>query len=467
MKIFFLIIFLISTFNNSAKASSQVEKSIKHLDWNGLDVIYLEDNRFPTYDIVIYFADGALSDGKHPGETQHAFNLADTGTIKFSQKEILDQLEFLGTDFGADVTHEYSTLSMTGLSKDLDTAMSQVCHILRKANYPKEVVKKELDLERSELQSMVSTPQVLAERVFREVSLAKTPYAYPVQGKLQDLNLYTSESLRAKTDYFLNNVKKRIYLTGPKTILSVEKILRDECGFIGKKDDFVRVVDQKIKHTKKNQKIKNNNQIVFVPIPDANQVQVKIGRVLSGDEITDRTGDLLAMEFLGGGFTSRLMREVRVKRGLTYSIGSYISSQKQYGRAAIGTFTKNESINRLVEVIEDTLLKIQADGIKDEEFNHSRGSLVGSHPFKFEVNKAFLMQLMLLDHVERPYAELFNFNEAALKYNAKDIQERIGNVFGLGKQVIFILGDRSIEATLKKLPKKYGKIKVLDYKKFI
>jgi zinc protease len=446
-------------------ASSEVEKSIKRLNWNGIDVIYLEDNRFPTYDLQVYFADGALSDGNHPGETKHALDSSDSGTTKFSQKELLDQIEFLGTTLDMEVTHEYSTLSMTGLAKDLNVAMSQVCHILRDANYPADVIKKELDLERSGLKTMVSSTQALSERVFREVTLAKTPYSYPVQGKLQDLSLYTSASLRAKTNYLLNNVKKRIYITGPKSILSVEKILKNECVFEGKKDDFVRVVDEKIKSKK--HKVKNENQIVFVPVPDANQVQVKIGRVLNSEEISDRTGDLLAMEFLGGGFTSRLMREVRVKRGLTYSIGSYISSQKQYGRAAIATFTKNETVNKLIEVIEDTIAKIQTEGVKEEDFNNSRGSLVGSHPFKFELNKAFLGQLLILDHVERPYAELFNFNEAVVKYNTHDIQNKISEVFGLGKQVIFVLGDKSIEKELKKLPKKYGKLKVLDYKKFI
>ena len=449
-----------------AFAGSAVEKSIKKLSWNGVDVVYLEDNRFPTYDILVYFADGALSDGTKPGETQHAFNLLDSGTTKFSQQEILDQLEFLGTDFNAEVTHEYVTLSATGLAKDLNTSMSQLCHIVRQANYPKEIIKKELDSERSELLSMVSSPQSLSDRVFREITLAKTPYYYPVSGKVADFNRYTSEGLRSKTDYFLNSVKKRIYLTGPRSILSVEKILKEECALKGSPEDFVRVVDEKYKKVRKG-KQSNNNQIVFVPLPDANQVQVKIGRFMQPDEITDRTGDLLAMEFLGGGFTSRLMREVRVKRGLTYSIGSYISSQKQYGRAAISTFTKNETVNKLIEVIEDTIAKIQTDGIKEEDFVHSRDSLVGSHPFKFELNKAFLMQLLLLDHIERPYAELFNFNEALLKYNPDDIKTKIDNVFGLGKQVIFILGDKSIEKELKKLPKKYGKLKVLDYKKFI
>ena len=273
---------------------------------------------------------------------------------------------------------------------------------------------------------------------------------------MQDLDLYTSETLRSKVNYFLDNVKKRIYLTGPKSILSVEKILTDTCKFKGSPKDFVR----SITYTKRQRR---KPEIIFVPVPDANQVQVQIGRFLNYDEIGDRRLATLATEFLGGGFTSRLMREVRVKRGLTYSI----SSQKQYGRAGIATFTKNETINKLIEVINSAVEKINKDGISIEDLEKSRGSIVGAHPFKFENNREFLAQLLYLDHIERPYAELFNFNEAVLKYTAGDVSKKIGDIFGINSQIIFILGDKSIEKELQKLNSKLGKIKVLDFKKFI
>ena len=212
---------------------------------------------------------------------------------------------------------------------------------------------------------------------------------------------------------------------------------------------------------------RNKPEIVFVPVPDANQVQVQIGRFLNFDEIGDRRLDTLATEFLGGGFTSRLMREVRVKRGLTYSIGSYISSQKQYGRAGISTFTKNETINKLIEVVNGAVEKIRKEGISKEDLERSRGSIVGAHPFKFESNRAFLSQLLYLDHIERPYAELFDFNQAVMKYSAADASKKIDDVFGIKSQIIFVLGDKSIGNELKKLSSKLGKVKVLDYKSFI
>jgi zinc protease len=442
-------------------ATSKIEDSIKRLNWNGIDVVYIEDNRFPTYDILLYFADGALSDEKgRMGLTQHAFSLLDSGTTKLSQKDILDEFEFTGTEFNSDITHEYTTVSMAGLSKDLNTSMGQACTLLREASYPADTIKQELDKERSELQSLVANPQALSDRIFREVSLSNTPYAYPVSGKLRDLDTFTPAGLRARMDYFLNKVKKRIYITGPKSVLSVEKVIAEKCQFKGTPNDFVRSITYK--------KQKNSKpQIVFVPLPDANQVQVKIGRFLNYDEIGDRNLDTLASEFLGGGFTSRLMREVRVKRGLTYSIGSYISSQKQYGRSGIGTFTKNQTVDRLVEVINDSINKIQKDGISDEDLERSRGSIVGAHPFKFENNRAFLSQLLYLDHIERPYAELFNFNQAVLKYTAKDVAKKIDDVYGMRYQTIFILGDKSIEAQLKKLDSKLGKLRVVDFKGFI
>ncbi len=456
-----IITLIFLTFSLKSFAGPKVEDSIKRLNWNGVDVVFIEDNRFPTYDILVYFADGALSDEiGDKGLSAHAFNLLDAGTAKLTQKEIMDQFEFFGAEFNAEVTHEYSTLSLSGLSKDLPTTLAQACSLMQEASYPSDVLKLELDKERSELQSYISSPQALSDRIFREVSMTGTPYSYPATGKVQDFSKYTPEKLRNKLDYFLAKVKKRIYLTGPKNILIAEKIFADKCKFKGQSSDIVRSINYK--KTKK-----DKTEIVFIPLPDANQVQVRVGRFMNFDEINDRPLDVLASEFLGGGFTSRLMREVRVKRGLTYSIGSYISSQKQYGRSGISTFTKNETINKLIEVIDETVSKVQNKGITEDELDKAKSSITGAHPFKFENNRAFLSQLLYLDHVQKPYAELFNFNEELTKYKAEDIAKRIHEVYGTEFQTIFILGDKSIAPMLKKLNPKFGKIKVLDFKKFI
>ncbi len=431
---------------------------IKKYDWNGVDLIFIEDNRFPTFDLLVYFADGALSDEVTKGESIHAFNFLTSGTNKFSEAEILDQYEFMGASFNSSVTHEYSTISLSGLLKDFPKALELSCHLLHSATFPKEKIKVELEKEKSDLKSMIAEPQSLTERVFREYSMQNTPYGYPVPGKVVDLDKIHSDGLRSKMNYFLTQVKKRIYVTAPKEFLNYKDFFIEKCKMSGKGAQFVRTVAQN------NLKIKSQRKsprVVFAPIEKGNQAQLRVGRFLNQEEIHDKNLDTLASDFLGGGFTSKLMREVRVKRGLTYSIGSFISSQKEYGRAGISTFTKNETINRLIEVVNQTLDQIKTKGVKTSELELSRGGLIGSHPFKFESNNALLGQLIYLDHVEKPYTELFNFHQDIKKYSAKDVQGKINQVFNSNEIIYFVLGDNSLLSELKKLEKKFGPVEVL------
>lgn len=441
--------------------TNPMSEKIRHLNWNGLEVVYLEDKRFPTYDLIVYFADGALSDNLgQSGLTSHSFSFLDAGTPKYSQKEILEQLEFYGTGIKTDVTHEFSTLSVSGLSKDLRVTMAKVCHLLRESNYPEAEISQELELEKASLKNLVANPKGLADRIFREMTLSETPYSLPPTGKLMDFKSYTPKQLRLKMDYFINNVKKRIYLTGPKSVLELEKILIEDCQFKGGRDDFVRSLSSKNEHA-------NRIQLVFVPVPDANQVQLRIGRFINSHETGERVLDALSSEYLGGGFTSKLMREVRTKRGLTYTIGAFLGAQKEYGRAGVSTFTKNETINELILLIDQVINEIAQKGILDEELAHFREGMVGSYPFKFESNPQFLAQLLFLDHVEKSYEELFNFRESVFKLTSEQVAKRIENVYGFKSQVILVVGDKSLEKELSKLKDKYGEVRIVKYADFL
>lgn len=106
--------------------------NIKKLDWDGLEVVWLKDERYPVYNMSVYFADGALSDSpSRRGETAAALNLLNSGTRRYDQKEINENLEFFGVDFGAHVTHEFSSYSISGLVKDLIPTTKLLCHLMR------------------------------------------------------------------------------------------------------------------------------------------------------------------------------------------------------------------------------------------------------------------------------------------------------------------------------------------------
>ncbi|MFN8369320.1 MAG: insulinase family protein [Bacteriovoracaceae bacterium] len=356
---FFLLIIL--SLNSYASLSEKIEKFV----WDDLEVVWIKDNRFPTYALTVYFADGALSDNPaFMGETEMMFNLLTSGSNKYSQKQISDTLDFYGASIDTQVTHEYSSMEVSGLVKDVVPTMQMVCHLFNNANYPNNEIKNYKEHSLSALDGIVINHSALANRIFREVSLENTPIVRPTEGYKATIKKIMQSHLRQKLDYFNRQVSKRVYLVGPDTLDVVKKVLLDDCGWSGmsKKEMFKRTVE-----IKKNEE--SGEQIIYlVPVPNANQAQIRIGQFLTKSEASEENLMQLSASFLGGGFSSKLMQELRVKRGLTYSASAYASAQKNYGRSGISTFTKNETIKEAFNTIKLVLDDVSRGKFLEDEF---------------------------------------------------------------------------------------------------
>lgn len=96
----------------------------------------------------------------------------------------------------------------------------------------------------------------------------------------------------------------------------------------------------------------------------------------------------------GGGFNSRLTEEVREKRGLAYSVSSYLSP---YRKAAIyvgNVATENKSMVRSLKVISDELQRMADSGPTAEELQNAKQYLTGSYPLRFDTSAKIASQLM-------------------------------------------------------------------------
>jgi zinc protease len=167
--------------------------------------------------------------------------------------------------------------------------------------------------------------------------------------------------------------------------------------------------------------------------------------------------------FLGGSFTSKLVQELRVKRGLTYSAGSYVSIQRDYGRAGIVTFSKTETAAEAIGIIRDVFADMSAGKITQKEFSHQQSHEIGSYAFGFEEMSAFIGQIMLYDHQGRDLSELLAFPDKVSKMTTKELSESTMEVFPWEKQTIVVVGDKSLEKTLSRI----RPVRIVDYKDFL
>ena len=429
---------------------------IKRYRWGHIPVVHLEDSRFPTYALFLYFGEGAHTD--HPsrsGETQAAFSLLTAGTNRYEQREILDHLDFFGTTYGANVTHEYTSYQVVGLLKDIIPTMKKICHLFKDAIFPQKVVSKEIGHAVRGLDNLISDHGALATRAFRALSMEGTPYASHADGTRDSLKRITTRSLQAKLDYFNKSVGKRIYLTGPPGVLGIKDIILNECGW---KENLPAATKKRATKT-----FPRRPKVYLVSVPNANQAQVRIGRYLNHTEGQSLEVNALMTNFMSGGLSSKMLRELRTRRGLIYSGGVALNKHRDYGRGLILTYTRNEKVQELLSVIKHLFQDAAQGKTTRQEFRDVQQRLIGKYPFSFEQNASFLDHLLLLDHTGRDYNEFFNFRDNVAKHTPEDMAKGFRELFNWRKMTIMVLGDKSLRKALTK----FGPVEVIDYEKFL
>jgi zinc protease len=442
-------------------AINNTRASVEEYVWNGIKVVYLPQEKLPNYTIAVYFADGALSDqANRIGETQAMFDELTSGTNRYDQKQVADALEFFGASVDTRVTHEYSVTSISGLIKDADPTLKMVCHLFRNSNFPSKELKIYQKQVVDTLNNLTSNHARLADRVFRQVSLSGSIYSRPVEGQILSMNKINSTHLIQKLSYFNDQVKKVIYLTGPRTLLSLKATFEKDCQWGGDKALYSRADSE----TNLKQ-VSVPNQIFLLPVEKANQAQVRIGKFL-GQEFSRVPEELSTFTsgYLGSGFTSVLMQEIRVKKGLTYGISAYASMQKNYGRAGISTSTRNEKVSEMLSSIKDIMKNLESiQNIETDTFERTKSYLKGNYVLGFEKSDDYLKQIITFDHqgISRELFKLFPTKIDAI--SKEELVEHLKKYFAYADSTILIVGDKSLLSELKKL----GDVKVLNTKDYL
>ncbi len=437
---------------NTALASDSFLDSVNRMKWKDMDVVWIEDDKFPKFTASIYFQDGAMSDSIS-GVTQTTFDQLAAGTTKENQRELSEFFDFYGASLRHSVTHEYSVFSVQALAKDIAPVMGKVCEIFKDAQFPANELNSHISRAKSGLKNLVTSHASLADRVFRQVSLSGTPYAIPTEGTLESFDKMNPELLKERLKR-LNKTRKVLYLAGPSDVKDIRKVIEKNCDWTNE----IKMVPVELT------KPEPQSSIYLVEVPGANQAQIRVGRYLTNNEFQNKHEIFQFMSrFLGGGFTSKLVQELRVKRGLTYSAGAYASMQRDYGRAGIMTFSKNETAAEAISIIRNVLGQVSVGQFEDKEFAHQKSHQIGGYAFAFEETNALLGQIMLYDHQKRPLSQLVNFPQVIEKISKSELASANMEVFSWDRQTIVVVGDKSLVKSLSRI----RPVRVIKYQDYL
>ena len=368
---------------------------------NGIELYLLEDNELPLINLVALVRTGSVFE---PADKAGLASLTGTvmrtgGTSSLSGDEINEKLEFIAGSVETSIGREMGSASLSILKKDIDLGLAIFADVLRKPAFSQDKVElaKQKNIEAIRRQN--DNPQSIAFREFRRALFSDGP-----RGRVPTVETVSSIAREDMVAFH----KKYFY---PNNIIM---------GVSGdfERDEIVRKLEAVFKSWEPGRltfpalklPAERGEKSVYYARKDLPQSTIIMGNFTADKTHPDYFPFTLLNYIIGGGgFTSRLMSEIRSNRGLAYSVGSIYRAETDYGLFATYCFTKSESTMESITLISGILEEVKQEGITQEELDRAKSSLLKSFIFKFTtpfqiVNKQVAIAF---DNLPKDFLEIY------------------------------------------------------------
>ena len=274
-------------------------------------------------------------------------------------------------------------------------------------------------------------PDSLVGRAWREAAFPGHPYGLPVRGTLESLPLIERPDLVALFQASVARADLKIAVVGAIDGERLEALLDKVFGQLPETSHLTSIPDIVI--------AKGGKPLVIdLDIP---QSTIRFGLEGIPRKDPDHIAAVVLNHILGGGvFSARLFREVREKRGLAYSVYSQLANFDHTAIFSGGTSTKNERAQESLDVIEEEIGKLFADGPTDEELVKAKKFLTGSYPLRFDTSLKIASQLVHLQTEGFDVGYLDDRNGLIEAVTLEDTRRAAKRMFGSGPMLVAMVG---------------------------
>ncbi len=369
----------------AALAAPAHAADIKNIDLGKhAEVWFAEDHTVPIIAFNISLPAGAAYDpsGK-AGLAAFAGAMMDEGAGDLDSKAFHEALANKAISFHARAERDYLVISISTLKENAPEAMRLLQLALTRPRFDAEPLSRVRTQIIQSLEQDQVQPSSLASRAFVRAFFNNHPYAHPITGEIGTISTITAGDLRAFAKSHWSKYGLKVAVAGDITAPALVKLL----------GQTFQPVSGAVPPSVPNIGRLGTPGVHVVPL-DVPQPTAVFGLPGIMRHDPDFIPGYVANYILGGGgFSSRLMEEVRVKRGLTYGISTGLST---YNKASVmqgSVATRANAIRQTVQVVRDTMAKFAAEGPTQAELNDAKTYLTGSFPLAFASNSGTASQL--------------------------------------------------------------------------
>jgi zinc protease len=362
----------------------------------GARVYFVENHDLPMLDVNVGFAAGSAYDTPEKaglgGMTQSLMSL---GAGVWSEQQVAERLADVGAQMGGYFEQDRAGFTLRTLSsaKERDQSLALLAAVLAKPAFPAAVLEREKARAIAGLKEAATKPEYLADRAFTSAIYPGHPYGLPADGSVETVSRLTRADLVAFHDRYCRAADMALAIMGDIDRAGAEKLANQLAADLPQgaaPPPLPKVADL----------VSGKEQVIPHP---ASQSHILIGQPGMTRDDPDYFPLLVGNYVLGGGgFDSRLIKEVRQKRGLSYSVYSYFMPLADKGAFQLGLQTRREATSEALKVVRDTLERYLADGPTDEELKQAKDNLVGGFPLRLDSNGKILSYLAMMDFYRLP-----------------------------------------------------------------
>ncbi|MDO8298637.1 pitrilysin family protein [Lacisediminimonas sp.] len=426
-------------------ASGAANAALKIQSWTlptGVRVYFVENHSIPVLDVSVEFDAGARRDPAGKSGVASMTNamlarglreekLAD-GSIEpaVAEAQISDGFADIAAQRGggASMDRAGATLRTLSSNEERDRAVALLARVLAQPAFPQSLFDRDKARNLSAIREELTKPEAIAGKAFWKLLYQDHPYAQQE----------TVESVGAIQRDDLLEFHRRHYVANRAVVALIGDITREQADAIAR--ELTRRLPQ------------------GTPLPAFPAVQKAVGaeqriphpasqsHILLGTPALARSDPdffpLTVGNYVlgGGGFVSRLTREVREKRGLAYSVYSYFNPLAQAGPFQAGLQTQKARTDDALKLVRETIAAYLRDGPTEQELKAAKSNLIGGFPLRIDNNRKILDNVAMIGFYQMPLDYLDTWTAMVAKVTVADIRAAFNRKLGANALSTVIVG---------------------------
>ncbi|AZD11122.1 Zinc protease [Pseudomonas chlororaphis] len=415
------------------KAPSRRSLDIK--TWStaeGAKVLFVEAHELPMFDMRLTFAAGSSQDGDAPGLAMLTNAMLNEGVAGKDVGAIAEGFEGLGADFGNGAYKDMAIASLRSLSAPdkRAPALQLFADVVGKPTFPADSLARIKNQMLAGFEYQKQNPGKLASLELMNRLYGSHPYAHSSDGTAQSVPPISLAQLRAfhAKAYAAGNVV--IALVGDLSRSDAEAIAAQISAALPKGPALAKIA----------QPSEPQASIGHIEYPSS-QTSLLLAQLGIDRDDPDYAALSLGNQILGGGgFGTRLMSEVREKRGLTYGVYSGFSPMQARGPFMINLQTRAEMSEGTLKLVQDVLADYLKTGPTQKELDDAKRELAGSFPLSTASNADIVGQLGAIGFYNLPLSYLEDFMQQSQSLTVEQVRDVLNKHLGADKMVIVTAG---------------------------